>query len=150
MAYSIWHIARSKTNATRGVVAFSTILILSAIVVEVGVAASVLVYFLNRSNYGVRLTNEAFAAARAGVDDAVVRVLRTRFYPACAASYTIPVGASAEADVTITNVDCSAVSETQYTVSSTGRVTGKRRTLQATLGLHPTTREVRVLAVTEI
>lgn len=142
--------SKEAKRQSAGVVAFSTILILSAIVVEVGVAASVLVYFLNRSNYGVRLTNEAFAAARAGIDDAVVRVLRTRFYPTCVSSYTVPVGASAAADVTITNADCSAVSETQYTVSSTGRVTGKRRTLQATLGLHPTTREVRVLTVAEI
>lgn len=150
MANGKWRMANGNPDATRGIVAFSTILILSAIVVEVGVAASVLVYFLNRSNYGVRLTNEAFAAARAGIDDAVVRVLRTRFYPTCEAAYTIPVGASVQADVTITNVDCSAVSETQYTVFSIGRVTGKRRTLQATLGLHPTTREVRVLTVTEI
>ncbi len=136
-----------KQNA--GVVAFSTILVLSAIVVEVGIAASVLVYFLNRSNYGIRLTNEAFAAARAGVDDAVIRIVRAKFYPSCAVTYNLAVSGSASADVTIQNVACSNATETQYTVSSVGKSLGKRRTLTATLDVDSATREVRVLSVTE-
>lgn len=132
-----------------GVVAFSTILVLSAIVVEVGVAASVLVYFLNRSNYGIRLTNEAFAAARAGVDDAVIRIVRAKFYPSCTTAYNLAVGGDASADVTIQNIACSAGAETQYTVSSTGKALGKRRTLTATLDVDPATREVRILNIAE-
>lgn len=150
MAYREWQITNGNVSATRGIAAFSTLLILSAIVVEVGIAASMLVYFLNRSNYSVRLANEAFAAARAGIDDAVVRILRTRFYPTCTAAYTVPVGGNAFADIVITNMDCSAASETQYAVTSIGRVASKRRTLEAVLGLHPTTREVRILSISEI
>ncbi len=141
--------AQSEHRGTRGVVAFSTILVLSAIVVEVGIAASLLVYFLNRSNYGIRLTNEAFAAARAGVDDAMIRVVRARFYPSCETTYNLAVSGTVSADVTIQNVACSSVAETQYIISSTGKALGKRRTLTATLDINPSTREVRVLNIAE-
>src|SRR3989338_7553735 len=104
----------------RGVVAFSTILVLSAIIVEVGVAASILAYMANRSNYGVRLTNEAFFAARAGVNDAVIRIVRARFYPTCTETYTLSVTQSAQAEVTIQNVACSNASEDRYIVTSVG------------------------------
>ncbi|MBI2406469.1 MAG: hypothetical protein HYV25_02710 [Candidatus Harrisonbacteria bacterium] len=140
---------KEARKQSAGVVAFSTILVLSAIIVEVGVAASILTYMASRANYGMRLSNEAFAAARAGVDDAVIRIVRTRFYPTCTATYTIAVTQSASADVTVQNVACSSASEDRYVVTSVGRALGKRRMLQATLGINDATREVRTIAIAE-
>ncbi len=51
------------------------ILMLGAVIVEVAVASVFLLTYLNGSVYGTRLSNQSLAAARAGINDAILRVI---------------------------------------------------------------------------
>lgn len=134
-------------NGRTGVIAFGTVLILGAIITEIAIVGSFLAYLLNKSNYGTRLSGEALAAARAGIDDGVAHILKQRLFPTCTLSYSITAG-NATADVVIQNTVCSANGE-GYTVTATGKSLTKRRKLQAVVDVDPLTRESRVVSSVE-
>src|SRR3990172_8277585 len=68
---------------SRGVWTLPTMLLLGGIIIEIAIASAFLTYYFNVTNLAARLSAEALAAARAGADDAIIKVVRDRtFAPA--------------------------------------------------------------------
>ena len=95
-----------------GIASLPAILLMGAVIVEVGVASIFLLTYLNNSVYGVRLSEQALMAARSGVNDAISRVILNKNCGAdssCAPlppdTYTVTVG-GASADVSICKDSC--------------------------------------------
>src|SRR3989338_5112355 len=79
-------------NSIRGIPALPTILIISGIVAEIAITGVLISYLLSSSGFGARLSAEAWAAARAGVNDAVIKVARDKNFTTGGGDYTISVG----------------------------------------------------------
>lgn len=135
-----------KSNVT-GVASLPAILLFGGIIIELGLASALLVYYMNNTLYGTRLSSEALVAAQAGIDDAMLRVITNKNCPdaSCPASYTITSG-SRTADVTICR-DCIVAGKTQIT--STGQALTKKHQLTATLTVSTSTGQVTLDSLVE-
>jgi len=120
-----------RKNDKRGIASLGATLILGAIVIEIGLAIAILAYLLNFSNLGIRLSAEALSAARSGVDDAFMRIIRDDYTNNV--SYNFGVGA-AGATVVICKGgtgDCMSLDDRKKEIRSTGAVLGRTRKLIA-------------------
>lgn len=127
--------------------ALPTILLISAIIIEVGVLSVILANTLNSSRFNERLAAEAYSAARAGADDATLKVIRYKDCPAtpgCPASSTIAVG-SRSADVIITDSGGGII-----TIESTGDALGRKKKIEVKLYVDSITGEVSVQSLKEV
>ncbi len=131
----------SKEIDFKGVVALPTILVIGGIVVEIGLAGVLIAYLVSQSGSGVKLSFEAMAAARAGINDAIIKSVRN--YDS-SASTTISVGNySAETSVTRNPL------MDKYTIYSIGTALNKKRKLKAILNVNEITREIKIESITE-
>lgn len=73
-----------------GIIALPTILVMSSVIIDVAVIVTLGIIFLNNSDYGVRLSNEALAAAKAGVQDGLMKLARDKNFDA-STPYTLTV-----------------------------------------------------------
>ena len=138
-----------KIKNKDGVAALVTVLLLGGFIVEIAFVGGTLVYLLTGTNLGVRLSAEALAAAQAGVDDAVLRVIRGDY----SVSYSLPATGSASAGVEIGYGDsfCASGAAAQDVVAtSTGAAFSKQRQLVAHMSVECATRVVNISSVTEI
>ncbi len=60
----------------RGFVSLGAILLLGAVIVEIALVGAFLVYLLTGTNFGIRVSAEAFSAAGAGIAEGMMRVIR--------------------------------------------------------------------------
>ncbi len=129
-----------------GISALPTVLIISMVVVEVSVVSVVLANAFNNTRFGERLAREAYSVARAGAEDAILRVLRYKDCPStpnCPASYSLAVG-SKNAAVTIANTNG------VVTIRSTGSVLLRSKGVEAVLGVNTDTGEVSLQSFGEV
>ena len=140
-----------------GVTSLATMLILGAVVVQIGLVVFILSYYLTSSNAGVKFSSYAFSAAQAGIEEGILRVVRGDYTNAMPFS----VGATGGATVSVTickggtpngsgciiddvsNMDIDLV----QVVSASGSF-NKQSLLVAILEVHPITRLVRIVSVT--
>lgn len=115
--------------------------------IELGLASALLIYYLNNSLYGTRLSQEALVAASAGIEDGILRVVLDKDCPDvdCPASYTINTG-NGVADVTICKDTC-VIGKTE--IVSTGRSLTKKHRFVAILNVSDATGLVTKDSVTE-
>lgn len=113
-----------KLRAQKGIASLPVILLMSAIVIEIGIASVFLLSYLNNTVYGTRLANQAFMAARSGVNDAINRVILnkncgvdTSCAPSFPGTYTINIG-TATADIAICKDTCVGIGKDE--IISTG------------------------------
>ncbi len=131
----------SKEISFGGIVALPTILVIGGIIVEIGLAGVLIAYLVSQSGFGVKLSSEAMAAARAGINDAIIKSVRN--YDS-SASTTITVGNYAAETSVIRNP-----STDKYTVYSIGTALNKKRKLKAILNVNDITREIKIESITE-
>ena len=134
-------------NRLTGIAALPVLLLTSAIILEVAIVSIVLANVFNNTRYNERLAAEAFGAARAGAQDAALRVIRYKdcpVTPGCPAMSTITVGLRS-ADVTITDSGGGII-----TVDSVGTALGRQKKVQAILGVDPVTGEVSLRSFKEV
>jgi len=124
---------------TRGAVLLPTIITIGFLMVGVGLAGSVILIALNRSNYNIRLSTAALAAARAGIDDAYLRILRTNY----TGNYILSLG-ERRAEVSVAELN------NKYTVNSLGVAGRGLRKLQAILDVDSRTHEVKLQTLNEV
>ena len=124
---------------TRGAVLLPTIITIGFLMVGVGLAGSVILITLNRSNYNLRLSTAALAAARAGIDDAYLRILRTKY----TGNYSLSLG-ERRAEISVAEVN------NQYTVNSLGTAGRVQRKLQAILDADSRTHAVKLQSLNEV
>lgn len=131
-----------------GVATLPVILLISGIVIELAIAGVVVSALLSNTVFSSRLTAEALSAARAGAQDAIVKIMR---YKNCNASscggsvpYTITFG-SRTADVSLVDNGDSTL-----TVSSVGTASTRKKKIEAVVGVDPSSGKINVLSFEEI
>lgn len=126
------------------------ILMLGAVIVEVAVASVFLLTYINNSVYGTRLSNQAFVAARAGIDDAIARVILNKNLSNL--EYSLSVS-GATADVSICkdiffSCDGSAtVASGKHEVVATGHALTRQHRVIAVLVVDSTTGLVTIESI---
>lgn len=132
-------------RAKRGVAALPTMLLIGGIVIEIAIAGAFLAFVFISSNLSAKLNATAVAVARAGVQDAMLRIVRDKGY-SNALGYTLTVG-SYSAAVTVTAGSPIAGEDT---IISTATVLTRQKSFQAVVSVDSTTGEVRLVSFTEI
>ncbi len=135
-----------RTPKNTGFSALPTILIVSMVMVEIAVIGVVLANAFNNTRFGERLAAEAYAVARAGADDAILRVLRygdCPSSPGCPSSYLLSV------DERSANVGITSSGES-VTIISTGSAFLRSKNIEVVLGVSSSTGEVFVESFREI
>lgn len=146
--------SKLKTN---GAAALLTVLMIGGIIVEIGIAFLFITYFLGQSGFGVKLSAEALAAARAGIEDGIIKIVRDKTinYTTSGSPYTITVS-SRSAQVTICKdtktaaTACDTVNTGKHEITSLGSAFTKRRELRAILNVNSTSSEVQMESIQEI
>lgn len=127
-------------NQRKGVASLATTLILGGVILEIAVAGAVLVMILTSGSYGERLTAQAFDAAKSGLDDALLSIVRTQSFTDATYNY----GSNADAVVTFETNVCGAGCDQ---ITSIGRALTKRRKILANVEID-NAGMVKVLSVT--
>jgi hypothetical protein len=118
------------------------ILLIGGIIVEIAAAVAFLVFIINNTNFGAKLSAEALAAAQAGIDDGIRRVTRDLTYNT---TYDLTVG-SRTVNVSVCRSTCIAG---KTVITSTGSAFTRQRRLIAALQIDSTTGLVTVESVKE-
>lgn len=120
------------------------VIMIGLIIMELGVAIAFVVYWSNSSSHGTRLAQEALFGARAGVDDAVLRLIRDKDLEST--QYVFTAGSRTQVSVTINNDPINY----QATITSVGTVLLRQKKYQAIVSINPETAVVSVISLTEI
>ncbi len=100
------HLNIGTSGGQRGISTLPTMLLLGGIIIEIAIASAFLTYYFNVTNYAARLSAEALAAARAGVDDALIQLVRNKNFTAYPDPYTVEVTGGRVASVTVCKDVC--------------------------------------------
>lgn len=147
-------------TSKRGVASLGAMLLLGSVIVEIGLIGVFLVTLLTNANVGTRLSAEAFAAARSGIDEGILTVLRKKdgFYsminPALStgnARTNLTICPNSDFNIALGPGACDASGSApgRFVVHSIGSALGKERWLVAILEVNQGTGLVRVLSVEE-
>lgn len=130
--------------APAGIVALPVILMLGGLIAEIAIAMAVSVFLLTSSEFGMRLSSDAFFAARAGIQDGILRIVRDKNFTS---SYNLTVG-NVTADVTVCNISCVGAGKAK--VAAVGRAQSRSRKLEAVFAVSSGTGEVRLESLKEV
>ncbi len=137
-----------------GIVTLAVTLLLSAIIVEIVIIGAVLAYTVTNSNYAARLSAEALSAAKAGVSDALIKIIRDKHFGANP-SYELSIGGRSvevtvckDAKTGISNCDTPSIGEREIT--SVGKALTRRQKIRAIVDVDAVTGEARVVSITEL
>lgn len=119
----------------KGVSTLPTMLLLGGIIIEIAIASAFLTYYFNVTNFSSRLAAEALAAARAGIDDAIIQVIRNKNFTAYPDPYIVTVSGGKIASVTVCRDTCVGSGKDQ--VVSTASILNKRSKVEAILSVSP-------------
>lgn len=151
------YLTHLKNN--RGIAALSTILLFGSIIVEIAIATAFMAFILNNINYGARLSAEALSAAKAGVDDATLKLSRNKdFAFPSSPGYELAVGNRIATVLVCKDFKtaaganpCGAIPNVgKYEVTSTGKAVNKQRKLRAIIDVDPQTGLTRVVSKEEV
>ena len=144
-----------------GIVVLPLVLLISGIVLEMTIAATLVVFYLLQGSTGTRNAADALAVSQSGISDAALRLARNKDVND---AYSIPFDAQRTAQVTICNqgrktTTCSALGGCDYTnpsdagkaeVTVLGTVRGRNRCMRAVYAIDKDTGEVRLESSGEI
>jgi len=144
---------RKKINQKNsGIVSLPTILMVSSIIAEIALVGLLLAFLFSASGFGGRLATESLAAAQAGIEDGIYRIITNNY----TSSYTITVGPNNRlAQITIEKDPadlgaCAVLWGCRFRVRSTGQVFLSNSRMEAVLGVDSLSREIRVQSLIEI
>src|SRR3989344_3364578 len=139
-----------------GIVSLGAVLILGSVVVGIALSVALISYILNSTNLAIKLSAEALAAAQAGVNEGIMRILRNDYPSSPTFSPFLPGGASATVrickDLTGgTSVSgCGATPASgRYEIISEGASLLKKRLGVAVLDVNPISRSLTVSSFAE-
>ena len=159
--YNVKFVTKNIAQSQRGIIALATVIMLGAVFMEIGVAGAFVAYTLTNTNYGSRLSAEAYTAAQAGIDDGLLRFARNSDALPVPNPYTINVSTLGTRTVSVLlcrgnqanaigDVCSGAFVDATYGESvATGRAILKQRQLRAVLSIHPVTGVVGVVSLRE-
>lgn len=129
-----------------GVAALPTILMLGFFVVDIILAVTATSYVFTEFEFGVKLSQDAYQAARAGVEDAIIKIIRDKNFTS--ATTTLAVG-NYSADVSVCK-DLPCVAIGKHKIISLGKAQTRRRQLEVILTVDSATGEVRLESLKEV
>ncbi len=128
------HLNIGASRKSRGVSTLPTMLLLGGIIIEIAIASAFLTYYFNVTNFGARLAAESLAAARAGVDDALIKIVRNRNFTAYPDPYEVQVSGGRVASVIVCKDTCVIG---KHQVVSSASALNKRSKIEAILTVTP-------------
>lgn len=131
-----------------GVATLPVILLISSIAMELAIAGVVVAALLTNTVFSSRLSAEALAAARAGAQDAIVKIIRYKNCNATScgglAPYTITIG-SRTALVSFVDNGNSTI-----TVTSVGTAVLRKKQVKAVVGVDTLSGKINVVSFEEV
>ncbi len=124
-----------------GVAVLPVILLIGGLIAEIGIAGVFIAYYLSQSSFGVKLSEEALAAAQSGTQDALLRIVRDKNFNPSPNPYTLNVG-SYSAQITVCKDTCAGADKFQ--IDSLGVSFNKQRKIRAIINVHNLTGEVKL------
>lgn len=138
--------AQQGYGEARGAVTLPIFLLITLIVFELAIAGVVIANALNNSFFGERLSAEAWQAARAGAQDAIMLVVRKCPLSDCSpSSYSLTVGGRSTAQVSISRDQGTG----RITINSTGEAFNRKKKIEVILGVDQGTGQVKVQSFKE-
>lgn len=131
----------------RGVAALPTILVVTGVIAEIAIAGAFLAFIFIRSGLAARLTAEATAASRAGVQDALLQLVRDKNLNT---SYTLTVGSYSTAVTVTKDNDCAITSTGRTCIVSIATALTRQKKFQAVTSVDAVTGEVRIISFSEV
>lgn len=147
----------SRRSNKKGVAALATVLLIGGIIVEIGVIIGLVAYLVIQITSGARHSMQALMAARAGISDGVLKIVRDKNinYTSSGSPYAITVLQNSTATITIcrdsrtVTTACDTASFGRSEVISLGTSFNRRHRLVAILNVDPTTGHARVESIQE-
>ncbi len=124
--------------------ALPAMLFIGGIIVEIGIAGVFISYYLSQSGFGVKISAEALAAAEAGVQDALIKIIRNKDFTS--AGYDLAVG-NRSANIVVCKDTCAGTGK--HKITSIGSAVAKRRKIEAVVNVNSTTGEVKIESIQE-
>lgn len=128
----------------KGMAMLPLVLVVGTVMIEFGIALTFVVYMANLSGYGNRLSEEAFLAARSGVNDAVLKLVRDKDFSTT--GYNLTVGRGTAWVV----VESGQPNTNQARITSTGTVLTREKKLQAIISIDSSTSLINIVSTEEI
>lgn len=127
----------------KGIAFLPTVLIISIIITELGLALAFIIYYSGLASYGVRLSQQALFSARSGANDAILQFSRDKtFNPS---PYILSIG-SASTTVTVTR----NISTNQHRILSDAIVKNRERKIQADIVVDSDSDRISIISFNEI
>ncbi len=135
-------------------------LLLGGIIIEIAIAIAFLAYYFNTLNLSSRLISESLEAARAGAQDAIIKIVLNKNCPNanCPATYSLTTANGRVANVTISHpgavLPCSPdpanPASTQTQVDSVGTALNRNRKVRALLNVDCLSGQVDTVSFNEV
>lgn len=137
-----------------GIAALPTILLIAGIIIQIVATGAILAFSFSAGGFGVLLSTKALFGARAGVDDAMHRIINNTDVSAYSiatamGAYTIVTDITIERDPLALGA-CNIAWGCRYRIHSTGRAIFRQRRVEVILAVDPNTREIRRESFREI
>jgi hypothetical protein len=125
-----------------------TMLFLGGLIVEIAIAMTFLFQIFSTTHFAARLSGQAFVIAGAGIDDALIRIVRNKNCPGtgCPSSYDLEVNPGT-ASITICKDSCDEVGKTR--IESIGSTGVQRRKIRAILSVDAVTGKIDIDSIQE-
>lgn len=133
----------------RGVAVLPLVIIASFLFLIIGMTIVFVAFFENQSAFSARKTEEARAAAAAGINDALRRLL---LYPAFEGSYSLAVGNNTADVLVVQNVsaNCSSFLLNSICIESLGKAQNRQSKIRAMISVNPETGQLIIVSRAEI
>lgn len=143
----------------KGIVALPLMLLISGIVLEMTIAATLIVFYLLQGSVGARNAAEALVAAQSGVNDVAIQLSRNMGF---GGAYTLTIDSQRAAQITVCNkghktTGCAAsggctvgTDPGKVEVTAIGTVKGKNRCVRASYAINEETGEMKLESSGEI
>lgn len=133
----------------RGAAILSVTLLLGGLIIEIGLLGVFLFYLVNYTNYGIRVSSEAFAGAQAGIAEGILRLARYKCF-----TTTDPITSdlgTATFRVTVSGLSvCDGTGTMTRTVTAWGASVTKQRKLEAVVDIDRETGVILAVRLEEV
>ncbi|MBN2197715.1 hypothetical protein JW698_00745 [Candidatus Wolfebacteria bacterium] len=130
-----------------GAITLLSLLLIGSLIAEIGVVGAFVSYFLGQSGFGIKVSEEALAAAYAGVQDALIRIIRDKNFNPNPNPYILIIDNSS-AQITICKDICAGANTFQ--IDSLGASFNKRRQVRTIIQVSPVSGEINMESQEEI
>jgi hypothetical protein len=136
----------SQSKIYFGQAALPTILLICGIITEIAIAGALVAFVVSSSGFGERLSAQALAAAKAGIEDAFIKVTVNKNYFSSPEGYIFSV-AGREVNV-IVNKDTPIIGTDE--IISTAKAFSRQRKIKGILIIDSNTGKVDLESIKEI